>query len=228
MSDFSKYLDSLNCLDFIKSRRSIRRYLDEEVTDQEITTLIDAARFAPSGSNAQPWHFIVVKDKSKISQLALICEKKAKMIEEQVSGKPHAEELMPYLKNFYFFKDAPVLAIFCMKKRENVLLKYFADIEVVKKSFLKLETTDLISVAMAMQNFSLMAHRLEIASCVMTGPLIAEEEIVEYLQIHSTLQIVALAPMGKLLPEDKLKLKSRSAEEIAPKRKEIKRILKIV
>lgn len=44
----------------IKSRRSIRRYLDKPLEDDKIIQLLESARLAPSGDNTQPWHFIVV------------------------------------------------------------------------------------------------------------------------------------------------------------------------
>ncbi len=45
----------------INMRRSIRKYLDKPVEDEKIIQLFESARLAPSGSNTQPWHFIIVK-----------------------------------------------------------------------------------------------------------------------------------------------------------------------
>lgn len=56
-------------LALVKSRRSIRAFKDQEVSDEDIMKIIDAARFAPSGMNFQPWEFIVVRDKKTIEQL---------------------------------------------------------------------------------------------------------------------------------------------------------------
>jgi nitroreductase len=47
----------------ITSRRSIRNYNEQPVNDEQISLLLESARLAPSGSNTQPWHFIVVKSK---------------------------------------------------------------------------------------------------------------------------------------------------------------------
>ncbi|MBQ3584068.1 MAG: nitroreductase family protein [Lachnospiraceae bacterium] len=41
----------------INSRRSIRKYLDKEVSKEVIEQIIDAARMAPSAKNRQPWKF---------------------------------------------------------------------------------------------------------------------------------------------------------------------------
>jgi len=46
----------------IKTRRSIRAFTDKRVTDREVKKLIEAARWAPSAGNIQPWEFIIVKD----------------------------------------------------------------------------------------------------------------------------------------------------------------------
>ncbi len=54
----------------IETRRSIRKYLPKLVEDQKIARLIESARLAPSGSNTQPWHFIIVKDASNRERLA--------------------------------------------------------------------------------------------------------------------------------------------------------------
>jgi len=50
-------------LGIIKSRRSIRKYQEKEVPDEAITKILEAARWAPSAVNNQPWRFVVVRDK---------------------------------------------------------------------------------------------------------------------------------------------------------------------
>ncbi len=62
----------LSVWEAIQSRRSIRRYLNKDVPDAFILQMLEAARLAPSGSNNQPWRFIVVRDaktRSDICQL---------------------------------------------------------------------------------------------------------------------------------------------------------------
>ena len=46
----------------IQDRRSIRHYTDEPVADGDLDLILEAGRQAPSGENAQPWRFIVVRD----------------------------------------------------------------------------------------------------------------------------------------------------------------------
>ncbi len=56
----------------ILNRRSIRKYINREIPDSIIESILDAARWAPSGLNNQPWRFSVIKDahiKEKLSSL---------------------------------------------------------------------------------------------------------------------------------------------------------------
>lgn len=57
-------------LEQIEMRRSIRKYLDKSIEDTKIMQLIESARLAPSGSNTQPWHFIIVKSELIKQKLA--------------------------------------------------------------------------------------------------------------------------------------------------------------
>jgi len=60
----------MDVLEAILSRRSIRRYTSEPVTDQEIDILLQAAMAAPSSGNARPWHFIVVRNQETLNEIA--------------------------------------------------------------------------------------------------------------------------------------------------------------
>jgi len=64
----------LDVFEAIKGRRSIRAYAGEKVSEKDVGRLIEAARWAPSAGNIQPWEFVVVKDlemKRKLSEAAL-------------------------------------------------------------------------------------------------------------------------------------------------------------
>jgi nitroreductase len=54
----------------IFSRRSIRKYTNEPVSEKHVKTILEAAMAAPSASNRRPWHFIVVTDRQKLDALA--------------------------------------------------------------------------------------------------------------------------------------------------------------
>ena len=52
-------------MDNILSRKSVRSYTDQKLTEEQINTLLRAAMAAPSGSNVQPWSFVVLTDPSE-------------------------------------------------------------------------------------------------------------------------------------------------------------------
>jgi len=56
--------------DVIKSRTSIRNYIDKEVEEEKIKYVLECARWAPSWVNKQCWRFIVVRDKETIKALS--------------------------------------------------------------------------------------------------------------------------------------------------------------
>ena len=57
----------------IRTRRSIRSYKPDPIPDEVLTKVLEAARIAPSGSNRQPWKFIIVKDEALKRKLAVAC-----------------------------------------------------------------------------------------------------------------------------------------------------------
>jgi len=61
---------NLTTKDAIEQRRSIRKFKSDTVPDKHILELIEAARLAPSGSNAQPWRFKIVTNKETRRKLA--------------------------------------------------------------------------------------------------------------------------------------------------------------
>lgn len=56
----------------IQARCSVRRYTDAPVLREQIETILEAGRFAPSGKNTQPWRFVVVESEFKRSELATL------------------------------------------------------------------------------------------------------------------------------------------------------------
>lgn len=57
--------------DLIKNRRSMRKFTDEDLTQDQVVALLKAALMAPSSKRANPWQFIVVDDKETLQKLSL-------------------------------------------------------------------------------------------------------------------------------------------------------------
>ena len=49
-------------IDFLNSRRSMRKYTDEPLADADLQTILNTAMLAPSSKNRQPWQFVIVPD----------------------------------------------------------------------------------------------------------------------------------------------------------------------
>ena len=62
----------MSILETIKARRSIRDYLPTPVSDDILHQLVEAAAWAPSGSNAQLWTFIVVRKRENVHKLKIL------------------------------------------------------------------------------------------------------------------------------------------------------------
>ena len=52
----------MDVMDAIKTRKSVRAYLDKPVEDEKLNAVLEAARLAPSASNRQEWRFVVVRE----------------------------------------------------------------------------------------------------------------------------------------------------------------------
>lgn len=86
-------------IDFIRSRRSVRSFLDKPVDREVLADIANCAALAPNARNHQMWRFTVVDDKAKIAKLAAAVGKKL--------GNPDY--------NFY----RPAALILCSADRDN-------------------------------------------------------------------------------------------------------------
>ena len=116
----------------IQDRRSIRKYTAEPVSDQDLDMILEAGRQAPSGENAQPWRFIIVKDAETRKRLGTLAgggsgrrftaEFVTKKMQERFSGlqdeakKRAAFEKLTSGRVSAFLADAPVNIVVCGKK----------------------------------------------------------------------------------------------------------------
>jgi len=86
----------LDTIAAIMQRRSVRKYEPKEIPEEDLKTIIEAGRQAPSAANRQPWHFIVVKDADQRRKVAEACSDQTWMAEAAVTiagvGKPAVNE----------------------------------------------------------------------------------------------------------------------------------------
>ena len=60
----------MNALDAILSRRSVRKYDHRELSQDVVKELIKYGMYAPSACNKQPWHFIIIRDRKILDEIA--------------------------------------------------------------------------------------------------------------------------------------------------------------
>jgi len=108
-------MDYDSLLELVKRRRSRRRFKPDPIPDECIDKIIEVARWAPSGTNSQPWEFIVVKDKEVKDKIVSIVKehseygRKVELTREEDLRWPSAARAMGEPG----FKDAPAFIIVC-------------------------------------------------------------------------------------------------------------------
>jgi len=108
-------MDYEGFLKLAKTRRSIRGFKTDPIPDEYVDKIIEAARWAPSGANSQPWEFIVIKEKEIKDRIVDIVNehressRKAELTREERLRFPTV--ISPVLEPGY--KKAPVFIILC-------------------------------------------------------------------------------------------------------------------
>lgn len=102
-------------MDEIFERRSIRKYQNKEVEDQKIQKLLKAAVAAPSAGNEQPWHFVIIKDRTRLDHLAEV-HPYAKMLKEAPLAIAVCADLNKQRHQGFWVQD-------CSAATQNILLE---------------------------------------------------------------------------------------------------------
>ncbi|NTU41492.1 MAG: nitroreductase family protein [Nitrospirales bacterium] len=195
-------------LRLIKGRRSVREFTKDPVSDDELLTLMDVARYAPSNSNRQAWKFIVLRSRPVIEKIATAVRQEAERLAERTAREELRAGLGAYLHYFLIFSNAPVVIVALYKRTPSAL-------EGIMPT--TLPPAELISLSMAVQNLLLAAHAMGLGACCTTGPLIAVGEIRRILDIRPPFELGMIIPVGRYA----------TAPE-PPARKEISRIMEVL
>ena len=155
----------MNTYESIITRRSTRKYLDKEVSQELLEKIIETGRYAPSGGNSQSNHFLVLQNKQIIDHLV-------KMVERAFSQMEITENMYRSLQNsinlskkggYVFCYNAPVLIIVANKKDYG---------------------NNQADCALALENMMLEANELDLGSCYINQLkwLNEDQKILSYLQ----------------------------------------------
>lgn len=180
----------------ITERRSIRKFTDEPVADQDLQKMLEAARLAPSAHNSQPWHFIVVKNQGLIKKMAKAVHAKIDEVKIHPELTDNKERIERYRYYFTFFEEAPVVIAVLGKKEDDVVRETMRVYDLMLAGSIQSDSSEQ-SIAAAIENLLLAATALGYGGCWMTGPLIAVKELEKLLAIERPWYLTALVPLGK-------------------------------
>ena len=110
--------NSKNFYNFIKKRRSVRDFKKDNIDFDLIKNAILAAGTAPNGANLQPWHFVIIKNKSIKKKIRIAAEVEEEKFYKNKAPKEWLEALKPLGtdKNKSFLEEAPYLIAIFEKK----------------------------------------------------------------------------------------------------------------
>lgn len=138
-------------MDIVKGRRSIRKFTNEPVPKDKLEYCMEAALWAPSGQNLQPWLFVVLRKdediKFLIDTLGTTAFSERKKLEQRFKNNPEiVDETMEFER--------------AMGGSHCIVLAF------LRKKYSEGDTPSCIeSVAAAMQNFVLAAYEQGLATC---------------------------------------------------------------
>lgn len=175
-------MDVNNLMEIIRNRRSIRKFSDREISEEDLNTIIEAGMNAPSGLNLQPWYFVAVKSEEKRKELYTVMNEVGDKIMDELNERFAAHpEIIAETQTF----------IKTLGKAPVVLLAFLL------KDDYQDPWTATQSVAAAMENSLLAARALGIGSCWLTAATQAGlNEKVEAMFAPRKGQLIATAALG--------------------------------
>jgi len=175
----------MTVLEGISSLRSVRKFKPDPIPDDKLRIILESASRAASGSNTQPWEFVVVRDAQMKARLR---EPMLKTWLERLTG---ASGISPRMRDVY--DDATEM----LRNTEKVPVIIYCciDLDHVGKS----EEVRYASIYPAVQNLMLAAHALGLATCLTvhgSTPTRGEPEVKKLLGIPEHVKITCLVYLG--------------------------------
>ena len=159
-------MDYKDLLGLLKSRRSIRAFTDRPVAEDTVDKIIEAAHWAPSGANSQPWEFIVIRDQATKDQMAEWARQQMEIVHGAELARP--EELRwPAATRPVSdppFTKAPVLILVVGDPRVNKSFPAMTYEERQEKTFMSGLANAFLYMALAANSLGLGCHWASIVS----------------------------------------------------------------
>jgi coenzyme F420-0:L-glutamate ligase / coenzyme F420-1:gamma-L-glutamate ligase len=172
--------------DVLKQRRSIRRYKNQPVPEALVSEVLEAAGWAPSAHNSQPWRFIVLQSNESKRELAYQMAE-AWAIDLKKEGA--TIEKQKFDERVDRFASAPVLIVACLTMEG---LRKFPDQEK------QLTERDLAveSLGAGLENLLLAAHASGLGACWFCAPAFCKNIVRVVLKIPDSMEPAALIALG--------------------------------
>ena len=170
----------------IKQRRSIRKYLDRKVPEALVLEVLEAAGWAPSAHNAQPWRFIVLSDASVKRRLA---EAMAASWAEDASKDGTTVEQSQLELSIQRFSNAPMVIVACLSMEG---MREYPDAK-RRQSERDLAVQ---SLGAALQNLLLAAYASGLGACWFSSPAFCKGTVRHVLGVPEAVEPQAIVTMG--------------------------------
>ncbi len=159
----------------LRQRRSLRRYQPEPVPREHITQILEAAIWAPSAHNRQPWRFALSTRAATKERLA---REMGALLRQDLEADGAASALIEadVERSYRRITSAPVIIVLCASLRD---MDEYGD----ARRNTHERAMALQSVAMAGQNMLLMASSLGLGACWMCAPLFCQERVSQVLDL---------------------------------------------
>jgi coenzyme F420-0:L-glutamate ligase/coenzyme F420-1:gamma-L-glutamate ligase len=175
-------------MDWMRERRSIRHYRAEPRPDGVVERLIDAARFAPSAHNRQPWRFVVLQDAGDKARLADAMGARLRADRLADGHDPEAVE-KDVANSRSRITSAPVVIAVCTTLAD--MDRYPDARRAEAERLMAVQST-----AMAAQNLLLLAHAEGLGACWMCAPLFCADTVKLALELPAEWHPQALITLG--------------------------------
>ena len=172
----------------IRGRRSIRRYQPEPVPDDVLRRVLEAATWAPSAHNRQPWRFVVLTESSKREHLGRRMGELLRAA-RSADGDDAADIEGDVARSYNRIAGAAVAIVVFMTLED---MDVYPD---ARRSHAE-ELMAVQGAAMATQNLLVAAHAEGLGACWMCAPLFCQEEVGAALGVPAHWQAQALITLG--------------------------------
>jgi len=192
----------MDLFEAINTRHSVRKFKPDIPPHEDIEKIIKAAGLAPSSTNAQMWHYIVIYDTDVKNEMKRIISDAYDEIMHWEEAKEKRETIEHYKAYSTFFTDAPVNIAVLMEPRISPIEELMRKRGLSEKEILRRRPNpNFLSVGASIENLSLAAHGLGYGTCWLTAPIQAYKEIEKILNVKKPFELVSLLCLGLPLNE---------------------------